>query len=421
MMNEPLRDHSDTRGAAEDDLRQLAEEQSALRRVATLVAQGAPPEDVFVAVAKEVGQILGVTLVSTLRYEADGTATQVASWGSTRNPFVIGARLTPESPSVMARVLQTGRPARIEDFEDVPGSLAEAAREAGMRSAAGVPIIVNGKTWGAMIALTNERLDSSGHLESRLAEFTELMTAVIANTQAHDENARLQRERVQLLEESRARVVEAHDAERTRLERNLHDGAQQRLISVGLDLQALRTIVPQTDEVVAQLDRLQNEIDSILDEVREISRGLHPSLLSNAGLGPAVRALARRSQMPVELDLRLDGRLAQPAEIAAYYVVSEALANAAKHSRATVVRIRVAALEDTLRVDISDDGIGGANLDSGSGLIGLVDRVEASGGRFSIESAPGAGTTIAIELPLAESSRSGDAPIRSDRLRRAEQ
>jgi signal transduction histidine kinase len=421
MMNGPLRDHSDRRGAAEDDLRQLAEEQSALRRVATLVAQGAPPEDVFVAVAKEVGQILGVTLVSTLRYETDGTATQVASWGSTRNPFVIGARLTPESPSVMAQVLQTGRPARIEDFQDVPGSLAEAAREAGMRSAAGVPIIVNGKTWGAMIALTNERLDSSGHLESRLAEFTELMTAVIANTQAHDENARLQRERVQLLEESRARVVEAHDAERTRLERNLHDGAQQRLISVGLDLQALRTIVPQTDEVVAQLDRLQTEIDSILDEVREISRGLHPPLLSNAGLAPAVRALARRSQMPVELDLRLDGRLAQPAEIAAYYVVSEALANAAKHSRATVVRIRVAALEDTLRVDISDDGIGGANFDGGSGLIGLVDRVEASGGRFSIESAPGAGTTIAIELPLAESSRSDDAPIRSDRLRRAEQ
>jgi signal transduction histidine kinase len=421
MMNGPLHDHSDTRGAAEDDLRQLAEEQSALRRVATLVAQGAPPEDVFVAVAKEVGQILGVTLVSTLRYETDGTATQVASWGSTRNPFVIGARLTPESPSVMAQVLQTGRPARIEDFQDVPGSLAEAAREAGMRSAAGVPIIVNGKTWGAMIALTNERLDSSGHLESRLAEFTELMTVVISNTQAHDENARLQRERVQLLEESRARVVEAHDAERTRLERNLHDGAQQRLISVGLDLQALRTIVPQTDEVVAQLDRLQTEIDSILDEVREISRGLHPPLLSNAGLGPAVRALARRSQMPVELDLRVDGRLAQPAEIAAYYVVSEALANAAKHSRATVVRIRVAALEDTLRVDISDDGIGGANFDGGSGLIGLVDRVEASGGRFSIESAPGAGTTIAIELPLAESSRSDDAPIRSDRLRRAEQ
>jgi signal transduction histidine kinase len=421
MMNGPLHDHSDTRGAAEDDLRQLAEEQSALRRVATLVAQGAPPEDVFVAVAKEVGQILGVMLVSTLRYETDGTATQVASWGSTRNPFVIGARLTPESPSVMAQVLQTGRPARIEDFQDVPGSLAEAAREAGMRSAAGVPIIVNGKTWGAMIALTNERLDSSGHLESRLAEFTELMTVVISNTQAHDENARLQRERVQLLEESRARVVEAHDAERTRLERNLHDGAQQRLISVGLDLQALRTIVPQTDEVVAQLDRLQTEIDSILDEVREISRGLHPPLLSNAGLAPAVRALARRSQMPVELDLRLDGRLAQPAEIAAYYVVSEALANAAKHSRATVVRIRVAALEDTLRVDISDDGIGGANFDGGSGLIGLVDRVEASGGRFSIESAPGAGTTIAIELPLAESSRSDDAPIRSDRLRRAEQ
>jgi signal transduction histidine kinase len=206
---------------------------------------------------------------------------------------------------------------------------------------------------------------------------------------------------------SRARMVAAADATRRRIERNLHDGAQQRLVSLSLHLRGpVRAAVPSgADELSARLDAAAAELTSALDELRELVRGLHPSALADGGLGPALKALARRSAVPVRLDVRLDGRLPEPIELAVYYSVAETLTNTAAHASATVVDVEVGAGTDSLRVRVHDDGRGGADLSRGSGLVGLTDRVEALGGRLSLESPPGAGTTVQISLPLATPER----------------
>jgi len=201
---------------------------------------------------------------------------------------------------------------------------------------------------------------------------------------------------------SRARIVAASDQARRRIERDLHDGAQQRLVSLGLSLRAAQKAVPPGQPWLRQeLGRLARGTAEILEELREISRGIHPAILSLGGLGLALKALARRSPVPVKLDVRVQARLPERAEVAAYFVVSEALANVAKHARASVVEVQVEVRDGALAVSISDDGIGGADPSSGSGLIGLTDRVEASGGTISISSHAGAGTQITAELPIA--------------------
>jgi signal transduction histidine kinase len=200
---------------------------------------------------------------------------------------------------------------------------------------------------------------------------------------------------------SRARIVAASDQARRRIERDLHDGTQQRLVSLGLGLRAAQRAVPSAQpELSRELSRVADGLAEVLEELREMSRGIHPAILSLGGLGPALKAVARRSPVPVELDVRVQGRLPERVEVAAYFVVSEALANVAKHARASVVRVRVEVRDDTLTTSISDDGVGGADPSRGSGLIGLTDRVEASGGTISISSHAGAGTRLTAELPL---------------------
>ena len=227
------------------------------------------------------------------------------------------------------------------------------------------------------------------------------------------DNSRLFRERLRVLEESRARVLKAQDAERKRLERNLHDGAQQRLVAVGLDLETLKaTVFAESDNAQIELERIKSELDAILAEIREISQGLHPTLLSEAGLGPALRSLARRSPVPVDLQVHVDERPAPSVEIAAYYVVSEALTNAIKHAHASLVHVIVETAGDRLLAAVTDDGVGGAVTNRGSGLVGLVDRVEALGGHLSLESAAGRGTLVAVELPLSTDEA---VPLRPDR------
>jgi signal transduction histidine kinase len=371
-----------------EELTRLAQEQAALRRVATLVAEGATPDKVFAAVADEVAHLIGVPLAEMTRYDADGMVTVLGSFGDALYP--VGSRWPLEGSSVTARVLETGRSARIDDYAQAHGPIADVARESNVRWAVGVPIVVDGALWGLMSAGSRDPEPLPGETEARLAKFTELVATAIANAEGREE-----------LAASRARIVATADATRRRIERDLHDGAQQQLVALALELRAAQTAVPhELGEHRAELARVVKGLNSVLDELREMALGIHPAVLAEGGLGPALKTLARRSSIPVELDLRAELRLPEPIEVAAYYVVSEALANTAKHARASVVHVAVEAEDSMLRVSIRDDGIGGADPDRGSGLLGLQDRAEAIGGTVCLQSPPGGGTSLHLELPL---------------------
>jgi signal transduction histidine kinase len=226
--------------------------------------------------------------------------------------------------------------------------------------------------------------------ESRIMGFAELVAAAISNAVGREQ-----------LAASRARIVATADETRRRIERNLHDGLQQRLVTLGLELQSVKEAAPTRQVLLAELARIQAELGATLDEVREISRGIHPAILSDGGLAPALRTLARRSAIPVELEVSMNGRLPEPVEVTAYYVVSEALTNTAKHAHASVVRIAVERRNGTLHLSVRDDGAGGADAGRGSGLTGLRDRVEAIGGTLVVESPVGAGTSLLVALPVS--------------------
>jgi signal transduction histidine kinase len=290
-------------------------------------------------------------------------------------------------------VFETGRPARIDRYADASGPLSVAAAEWRLRSAVGTPIIVEGRLWGMMGAGSTVEQPLPLGIETRLSSFTELVAAAIANAESRAD-----------LAASRARVVAAGDETRRRIGRDLHDGAQQRLVSLGLELRGAQAMVPpQLGELAGRLARMADELASASDELQEICRGLHPAVLSAGGLEPALGALGRRSALPVKLDLHAVGRLPEPVEVAAYYAVSEALTNAAKHAAASVVHVALEARDTTVTLVIHDDGIGGADPARGSGLVGLRDRIEALGGTLEVTSPPGHGTTVLIELPVGGS------------------
>jgi signal transduction histidine kinase len=265
-------------------------------------------------------------------------------------------------------VLESGRPARIDDYAEASGAFAEVARDWEYRSAVGVPISVEDRLWGVMIVGSRVSPLPVG-TEERLAGFTELVATAIANTAAQA-----------ALNASRARIVTAADTTRRQIERDLHDGAQQGLVSLALRLRAVQAAVPaEAGELAHQLEGLAGELTDVLDELREIARGIHPAALAKGGVQPALKTLARRSAVPVRLDVRTDARFPEPIEIAVYYVVSEALTNTAKHADASFVEVQVCTYEDQLRLRVRDDGRGGADLTRGSGLVGVKDRVEARG------------------------------------------
>ncbi len=375
---------------SQSELANLLEEQAAMRRVATLVAEGTLPEKVFPAVNEEVARLLDVDGTRLMRYETDGTATFVASWGE---PTIVpaGTRIALDGRNIASMVRSSGRPARIEDYEDAPGSVAAIARERGVRSAIGAPITVEGRLWGAMAAFSKTDKPLPPGIELRLADFTDLVGTAIANTQARVD-----------LTASRARVVAATDDIRRRIERDLHDGTQQLLVSLALDVRNTQASVPDTQpRLRIELADIADGLVAALDDLREISHGIHPALLARSGLGPALKALARRSPLPVELDINLDGRLPDHVEVAAYYVVAEALTNAAKHARPTAIGVAADVVDGRLRLTVRDDGIGGADPANGSGLTGLTDRVEALGGTITVHSPPGEGTILQVWLPLS--------------------
>ncbi|HEX9355540.1 MAG TPA: PAS domain S-box protein [Streptosporangiaceae bacterium] len=376
------------------DSRRASEDQAALRRVATLVARGVAPAEVFDAVVTEMHLLLGAANTGLMRYQPDGLATVIAARNEAGLDIRVGAQQTLESDSIVSTVWRTGRAATVDKFEGPPGSVAAYLTGRGVCSAAGAPIIVEGRMWGLMVALWRHHKPDSG-TEDRIAQFTELVATAISNAQARTD-----------LATSRARIVAASDETRRRIERDLHDGTQQRLVSLGLRLRLAQDAVPPDQaELRQELAWVTSGIGDVLDELREMSRGIHPAILTEGGLRPALKALARSSAVPVKLELGVHARLPERVEVAAYFVASEALANVAKHAQASVVRIAVEVRRGALEIMISDDGIGGADPSRGSGLIGLTDRIEALGGTIHVSSHAGAGTQILAKLPARGSPR----------------
>jgi signal transduction histidine kinase len=377
---------------AHEQLAQLADEQAALRRVATLVAEGATPHDVFDGVRYEVARMFNAPLSVLLRYDHDGTATVLATSDNYLGPIGRSWSVDGDDASAIAQVCRTARTARADYTQPAPGAIPAAARATGARSSVGVPIVVDGGLWGVMAVGSRETEPLPADFEVRLVAFTELLATAIANAEGRAE-----------LDASRARIVATADATRRRIERDLHDGAQQQLVWLALALRAAQTTVPEElEQHRSELGRVVDGLTAALDDLREIALGIHPAGLSEDGLTPALKRLVARSPLRVNLDFRAAGRFPEPVEVAAYYVVSEALTNAAKYAGTPVVDVAVAADDAALRVEVRDAGRGGADPADGSGLLGLRDRVEAIGGTMRLTSPPGAGTSLQVELPLGE-------------------
>ena len=393
-------DNPETREAVQ----QLAENQAALRRVATLVAHGAPSTEVFESVATEVGKLFDTDNTVVARYDDDRSATAIGSWSASGGGVAVGTRATIGGHNVMTIVAETRKPARVDVYDDASGEAAEIARGYGWRSSIAAPIVVEDRLWGLMYAATAGRESFPAGAEDRLAAFTDLIAIALANAESRSE-----------LAASRRRIVAASDEARRRIERDLHDGVQQQLVSLTMALEYRAAELPSGDAVKEALASVSKDLASILDSLVEIARGIHPAILAQGGLEAALKTLARRSAAPVELDARIDVELPDEVEVAAYYVVSEALTNAAKHANASAVQVAVATLDGILTLAIRDDGIGGAALGKGSGLIGLQDRVEALGGAISVQSPAGSGTSLLATLPITTEAteaafRKGNVP-----------
>jgi signal transduction histidine kinase len=376
---------------AHEALAALADEQSALRRVAMLVAAGPEPEDVFTAVAEEAGRLLGALSAATIRYDGEYAWT-VGRWseGETRG-FQVGTAVPLEdSDGLTAIVKRTGAAARIDDYTDVRGRAAELMRANGYRCAVAAPVVAGGRTWGLVLVAS-----SSGNLgqdaERRLAGFAELLALALESAETRTQ-----------LNASRARILEAGMAERRRLERNLHDGAQQRLVALAVQLRVVEKQIGKPELVRTLLGSAMEELEQALGELRELARGLHPAVLADRGLAPALENLATRAPLPVIVEGVPDERLGSALEAAVYFVVAESLTNAVKHADATEVHVQMARTGSDVIVEIADNGHGGADPAQGSGLRGLADRVEALGGSLAVESRKGSGSVVRAQLPVSE-------------------
>jgi signal transduction histidine kinase len=377
------------------------DEQATLRRMATLVAQGVPPGEIFSAVSEEVGRLVGSDTAAVVRFEHDPASIVVVGVGQSVPGIPIGTRWELDDGLASTEVYRSGRSARINarDWASVSGPIHEPARRVGLASTVASPISVEGRLWGTISASAKEPLPVG--TEARLERFSELLATAIANAEGKSE-----------LAASRRRIVAASDETRRRIERDLHDGTQQRLVSLGLTVRAAEANIPPDErDLRAELSRISMGLADAVEDLQEISRGIHPAILSQGGLGPALRTLARRSAIPVELDVATDTRLPESIEVAAYFVASETLANATKHAQASLIEVSLAPRNGSLMLSIRDDGVGGADPARGSGLVGLTDRVEALGGSIRVSSRPGEGTHVTAELPLElEAGRSPEQP-----------
>jgi PAS domain S-box-containing protein len=372
------------------EIGRLAQEQRALRRVATLVASEATPERVFAAVSEESARVLEVDGSAVFRYEGDDTATVVGRHDRDDvGVFKVGDRILADDNTAIGRARDTGLPARIDDYFALDTDVAKLMIAVGYRSTVAAPIFVGGVPWGAVgIAAVDDLPPDS---EARLMGFCELASLAVASAQARED-----------LQSSRARIVKAGDEQRRKLERNLHDGAQQRLVSLALTIRLARAKLPSDPDTLEPiLAGAAAELDMALEELRELARGLHPAALTEQGLGPALEALGERLTVEVKVDA-LEERLSDHVEATAYYICSEALTNVAKHAEASCAHVTFEREGGILRFEITDDGRGGADPRDGSGILGLRDRAEASGGTLFVISPPGKGTVVTGTLPLTD-------------------
>jgi signal transduction histidine kinase len=376
--------------ASRAELTRLANEQAALRRVATLVAQGVPSSELFGAVTEEVGALLGADLAGMARHETDDTVTVVATWAAAGEPPEVGVRAPTEEGDPATVILKTPRAARIDDWSDLPGPIAAAIRERAIRSSVASPILVEGRLWGTLSVHTTHPEPLPVDTVSRLENFTELVATAISNTEARNEVAA-----------SRARIVAATDEERRRVVRDLHDGAQQRLVQTVITLKlAHRAFQNEEANGTTLLAEALDQAEQANAELRELAHGILPPVLTQGGLRAGVGALASRMPVPVENGVSV-GRLPAAVEATAYFVVAEALTNVAKHARAGRAAVTARVEDGSLRVQVRDDGVGGARPD-GSGLLGLADRLAVLDGELRVESPADGGTFIAADIPVPD-------------------
>jgi signal transduction histidine kinase/uncharacterized protein YoaH (UPF0181 family) len=372
-------------------LARLAEEQAALRRVATLVAAAVTQDEVFAAVINEIGGLFAIEYAYLGRYETDVTLAVVATWGRADERFPVGTRVPIGGSNLGTIVFETGRSGRIDDYSDsASGPLGQFVRGEGVRCAVATPIMVEGRIWGLISVGSIETPTLPANTEDRLGSFTALVATAIANAESRT-----------ALAASRARIVAAADDSRRRIERDLHDGAQQRLVHTVVTLKLARRALAHgdanADEFVAEALRHAQEANA---ELRELAHGILPAALTRGGLRAGVEALVSRVSLPVSVDVPVD-RLPAGVEATAYFVVSEALTNVVKHARAARAEVTARVEDGELRIEVCDDGVGGARGDHTTGLGALEDRVSALGGRLVLESPSGEGTCVCAQLPLS--------------------
>jgi signal transduction histidine kinase len=374
---------------SECEARALASERAALRRVATLIATESRPERVFGAVTHEVGELLRLDLAALLRYESDGTVTVAGGWSRIGPQPPLGSRWALTAKAVAWEVRETGRPRRIDDVARQRGPFDVWLRQVGAHSCIGSPVVVHGTLWGVMVGASMAAEPLAEGTELRLGEFTDLAATAVANAYSRHE-----------LAASRARIVTSSNRARERIERDLHDGVQQRLVSLALGVRRAEALAERDQlDLREQLSELRVGLVSAVDDLREVAHGIHPSILTEGGLRPALARLARRSPIPVELSVRGHDRVLDAVEVCIYYVVSEALTNALKHSQATTISIELELDDSMTHLVVCDDGVGGADARAGSGLIGLSDRLEALGGAIEVCSPAHEGTRLEVRVP----------------------
>jgi len=390
-------------GQLRAEYRRLIAEQAALRRLAVLVTRGVEPMGIFGRVAEEMRRCAPADTAGLWRFETDGYMTVVAAAADPEAvaQWPVGTRTPMEGNTLATLVQRTGRPARVDSYDSVAGPIAARVRTVGVRAAVGVPVIVDGRVRGLAAVGSTQYGAMPADTEVRISRFAELSApAVVAGYR--DEQKR------QLLAEASRRLHRAVDNERRRIERDLHDGAQQHLITLALDVRAAEASAPaELAELKDQMLRIASGLAEVSLELQEISRGIPPAILTKGGLPTALQELARRSPVPVQLDVSINDRLPEPIEIATYYLVAEALTNTAKHANASTVEVHLhtdtgESGDPVLRISVRDDGHGGADPHSGSGLVGLTDRVQALGGQLWLHSPPGAGTTLRAQVPLRQ-------------------
>jgi signal transduction histidine kinase len=373
---------------AREQLRLLADEQAALRRLATLVAQGAEPVRVFDAVCEETGRLLGATTVNLAHFSPDGFNVTMSGWSLRDVHVPRGTRAPLEGETINKLVQRTGAPGRVDCYDRAAGDLAALLRRLGIRSEVGAPVVVDGRVWGALIAGTDEPDPLPPATEDRLASFAELIATAVSNATSREE-----------LLASRTRIVEAADQQRRRVVRDLHDGAQQSLVHAVIDLQRALGREDVPPEIATLVAGGLEHARAAIEELRELARGIHPAILTHHGLAAAIDALAQRAPLPVDVAVP-ETRFPASVESAAYFVVAEALTNVAKYSRATTALVSAEPGDGRLVLTIADDGVGGAEYRPGGGLTGLDDRMAALGGALAVVSPAGGGTAVRATIPL---------------------